>query len=293
MSTFSKGQRIAGRFLLLESLGQGSEGEVWRALDDRRAMQVAIKLVAADRADCERIWDAFQRQYRIVSRIDHPRVLRLDAPVRDEQALALPMTLASGDARVLRGKSWTMSIRALRDVAEGLAAVHAAGVVHRDLKPSNILLDFSGRAWIADWGTAAVDGEVAGAGAGSPFSASPAQRRGERPTPLDDLYGLGALAYEWLSGYPPFFPTAPTSAADLEVPPLQAARPAPLALTRLIMSLLSSDPARRPADAGIVTRSLRELVTEPAEPLVVSPPVTIVAETPTTQPASRPGNSSC
>lgn len=288
MSTFSKGQRIAGRFLLLESLGQGSEGEVWRALDDRRAMQVAIKLVAADRADCERIWDAFQRQYRIVSRIDHPRVLRLDAPVRDEQALALPMTLASGDARVLRGKSWTMSIRALRDVAEGLAAVHAAGVVHRDLKPSNILLDFSGRAWIADWGTAAVDGEVAGVDAGSPFSASPAQRRGEHPTPLDDLYGLGALAYEWLSGYPPFFPTAPTSAADLEVPPLQAARPAPLALTRLVMSLLSSDPARRPADAGIVTRSLRELVTEPAEPLVVSPPVTIVAETPPTQPASRP-----
>lgn len=292
MSTFSKGQRVAGRFLLLENLGQGSEGEVWRALDDRRATQVAIKLVAADHSEHERVWESFQRQHRLASRIDHPRVLRIDAPVRDEHALVLPMTLASGDSRVLRGKSWTMSIRALRDVAEGLAAVHAAGVVHRDLKPANILLDFSGRAWIADWGAAAVDGEVTGAAAGSPFSASPAQRRGESPTPLDDLYGLGALAYEWLSGYPPFFPSAPTSADRREVPLLQSTRPAPAALTRLVMALLSWDPDRRPADADAVSRSLHELATEPAEPLVVSPPIPIVAEMPAARPDGRsPGRS--
>lgn len=287
MSTFSKGQRIAGRFLLLEHLGRGSEAEVWRALDDRRATQVAVKLVSVDHPECERIWSALQRQHLISSRVDHPRVLRLDAPLRDEQALVMPMTLASGDAGVLRGKSWTMSIRALRDVAEGLCAVHAAGIVHRDLKPANILLDFSGRAWIADWGAASVDGDLTGAAAGSPFSASPAQRRGEAPSAADDLYGFGALAYEWLSGYPPFFPTAPTSDSDPKVPALQSARPAPPALIRLVMSLLANDPALRPADAGRLTEALREFVTEPAESVVLNPPIAIIAEPPITQPVTR------
>lgn len=287
MSTFSTGQRVGGRFLLLEKLGRGAEGEVWRALDDRRSIQIAVKLVPATHAESGRVWSAFQRQFRIAARIDHPRVLRVDEPVRDEHALMLPMTLAAGDARSLRGKSWTMSIRALRDVTEALVAVHGAGIVHRDLKPSNVLLDFSGRACIADWGAASIDGDLTGAAAGSPFSASPAQRRGETPCPLDDLYGLGALAYEWLSGYPPFFPTAPAVDVDSEVPPLQPARPAPSTLIHLVMSLLSPQPSKRPLDAEAVVSALCTLVTEPGETPVVPMPIRAQTDTPSV-PTTRP-----
>lgn len=281
VSQFRVGQRVCDRFALLESLGRGAEGEVWRALDGRRSAQCAIKLIPTSDPNVEAVWRGFLRQHRISSRIDHPRVLRVFEPVRDAICLALPMALAAGDARSLRGKSWMLSIRVLRDVAEGLIALHSAGIVHRDLKPSNILIDFAGRAWISDWGSAALDGDIRGAAAGSPFSASPAQRRGEHPCAADDLYGLGAIAYELLGGYPPFFPDPPSPISTTAVPALIPVRPVPPALQQSVMSLLAVDAAARPADAAEVACMWRELVTELTEtPIaaVVRMPETVVEQ---------------
>ena len=94
----------------------------------------------------------------------------------------------------------------LIDIAAALEHAHARRIVHRDLKPSNVLLDGAGRPLLADFGAGASEGDNTSGPPGSPFSASPQQLAGEPARPADDIYGLGALAYELLSGYPPFYP---------------------------------------------------------------------------------------
>src|ERR1700746_2752495 len=120
------------------------------------------------------------------------------------------MELATGgDLRRLRGASYTAIVPVLIEVAQALEHAHEQGVIHRDLKPGNVLFDARGRVKLGDFGVSGrapdpgTDAMIRGL---SPFTASPEQLRGEAPTPADDIYGLGALAYELLSGYPPYYP---------------------------------------------------------------------------------------
>jgi tetratricopeptide (TPR) repeat protein len=142
----------------------------------------------------------------------------------------------------------------LLEVAEALEYAHARGVVHRDLKPENVLFDSRGRVKVADFGVAAqLPTAEAGAaeprGSGvSPFTASPAQLRGEPPSPADDIYGLGALAYELLSGHPPHYPNFDLKRAQTQpVPGLVPTRQIPPQLGELVMRMLSKSAAARPA----------------------------------------------
>ena len=120
------------------------------------------------------------------------------------------MELANGgDLRRLRGAGYLEIIPVLLDIAQALEHAHERGIIHRDLKPGNVLFDARGRVKLADFGAAGTKSttpEVARQQGLSPFTASPEQLRGESPTETDDIYGLGALAYELLSGYPPYYP---------------------------------------------------------------------------------------
>jgi serine/threonine protein kinase/tetratricopeptide (TPR) repeat protein len=172
------------------------------------------------------------------------------------------MELATGgDLRRLRGAGYLEIIPALLEVAQALEHAHDRAVVHRDLKPSNVLFDARGRVRLADFGVAgtAVSGskpqtndvameEMRDTRPGlSPFTASPAQLQGEPPMPADDVYGLGALAYELLSGYPPYYPHFDkTRAIEEPVAPLVPTRQVPLLLTALVMRMLAKDPLSRP-----------------------------------------------
>ena len=258
------GRRLDARYTLLETLGAGGQGEVRRAHDEVRGVDVALKILSPTVARNESAWAALQREYDITSRLNHPAILKVFPPERSGEVVALPMELASGgDLRRFRGAGYLEIVPVLIEVAQALEYAHERGIVHRDLKPGNILFDSRGRVKLADFGVAGtLDGSgtaeqpgVANLGL-SPFTASPEQLRGEPPSPADDIYGLGALAYELLSGYPPYYPHFEAQRAMQEpVPELAPTRQIPPLLGALVMRMLAKRSVDRP-------RSMREVIDE-------------------------------
>lgn len=255
-----QGRRLGARFTLLEKLGSGGQGEVWRAHDDTRGIDIALKVPVALGASLESMLALFEREHAIASRLDHPSVLKVFPPHQSGDTVVLPMELATGgDLRRMRGAGYLDVIPVLLDIAQALEHAHERGIIHRDLKPSNVFFDARGRVKLADFGaagtkfTTAVDAQRQGL---SPFTASPEQLRGEAPTEADDIYGLGALAYELLSGYPPYYPHFDTRRAQEDpVPDLVPTRQVPPLLGTLVMRMLAKDRRTRP-------RSMREVIDE-------------------------------
>lgn len=265
------GRKLDARYTLLDKLGAGGQGEVWRAHDGTRGVDIALKLVNTSGRQDES-WSALEHEYAIASRLDHPSILKVFPPERPGETMFLPMELAAGgDLRRLRGTGFLEIIPVLLEIAQALEHAHERGVVHRDLKPGNVLFDGQGRARLADFGvaeTAMNPVEAKGSSQASaatrdtnrhgfsPFTASPAQLRGEPPTPADDVYGLGALAYELLSGYPPYYPHFDKRRAiEEDVPDLVPTRQIPPLLRALVMRMLEKNPRKRP-------RTMREVIDE-------------------------------
>ena len=254
------GRRVDSRFALLEKLGSGGQGEVWRAHDETRGVDIALKVPSANGVPNDTLLEAFEREHSIASRLDHPNILKVFKPHRSGDVVVLPMELASGgDLRRLRGAGYLDIIPVLLDIAQALEHAHEHGVIHRDLKPGNILFDSRGRVKLADFGaagttsTTAADARKQGL---SPFTASPEQLRGEAPSEGDDIYGLGALAYELLSGYPPYYPHFDLHRAQEEpVPTLTPTRQIPPLLQALVTRMLAKKRPERPA-------SMREVIDE-------------------------------
>ncbi|MFZ9477475.1 MAG: protein kinase domain-containing protein [Steroidobacteraceae bacterium] len=295
MTEFAKGQRLCARFLLVEVLGQGAWGQLWRAIDEQRSLQIALKVLPLPSADEATVWALMQHEYAATQKLEHPGILRVEAPVRDATALVLPMPLAAGDARALRGKPWTQSIVVLRELTEALVHAHSRGVLHRDLKPGNVLIDFDGRARLADFAVASLDGQSPPQPRFSKFSASPESQRGAAPSVSDDVYGFGALAYELLSGYPPNFPDgAGASAGGVAVRPAaipNTATPLPEGLSQLVLSALEPDPSRRPQDMGEIARVVATLESSRFEPVTVARIVPLEVAAAEREQASRPQRS--
>ncbi len=260
---------LAERYTLAEKLGSGGQGEVWRAFDEENLEFIALKILFRSFAPGSDPWELLQREYRVTGELDHPLILKTYAPVCDGELAILPMKLATGgDLRQLRGTPYLEIVPVLIDLANALEHAHDHGVVHRDLKPANVLFDGMGRVQLADFGVAgraqaSIPLDQASSG-WSPSSASPQQLIGLPAAPSDDLYGLGALAFELLTGTPPYFPDFNVRRVLHDpVPAIEPVHLAPPRLLGLVRSLLAKDPRHRPQSMAVVITGLAAALDDP------------------------------
>ena len=258
------GELVAGRFRLVERVGAGGMGVVFRAIDEHTRAAVAVKLL--DARTGEQIERA-RREAAILSRLSHPAIVRHVADgVLADGSLFVAMEWIDGVTVAHRianlGFKLREAVEVVRGITEALASAHQAGVLHRDLKPSNIVLALAEAPKLIDFGIARVDAALAltrtGAAIGTPGYMSPEQARGERAlTPAADVFGLGCVLYECATGKPAFSGSAAaavmTKILFAEPAPLGDACPeAPLALMALVDRMLAKDPRRRLADCAAV-----------------------------------------
>jgi tetratricopeptide (TPR) repeat protein len=267
MPSMNSGQRLSGRYTVRQRLSAGAQGETWLARDVTRERDVVIRVLSDAVAQDRAILESLNAELAAAHSLDSQAIAAAGKLERDGDQIYLVRDFVPGeDLTSLRAGSWRQIAAAVAQVADALATLHRAGFVHRDIKPGNVILRSDGTATLIDFGSAALAGAGATNGALSRYSASPQQLAGEPANAADDVYSLGALLYELLSGYPPFYPNFSLERARSEaVPALKPARPAPAALLGLAMSLLARNPADRPADLAQVAQKLRALL-ESAEP---------------------------
>ncbi|WP_254705563.1 serine/threonine-protein kinase [Streptomyces vilmorinianum] len=260
---------IAGRYRLLDVLGQGGMGTVWRARDEVLGREVAVKEVRAPAglaaADRGRLYARLEREAWAAARISHRNVVTVYDVATEDGRPWIVMELIPGLtlSEVLDAEGPMPPKRAALIGAEVLAALraaHEAGVLHRDVKPGNVLLANDGRVVLTDFGIAAVEGTspltMTGELIGSPEFLAPERALGRTPGPASDLWSLGVLLYAAVEGNSPFRQDTPLSTlravVDEELPPPRRAG----ALAPVIEGLLRKEPQER-MSAAAAERQLR------------------------------------
>src|SRR5690606_5124370 len=259
------GQEVDG-FRILDELGRGGMGVVYKAEDVALARAVALKMIARDLACDESFVRRFRSEARALARIDSPYITSIYALRRTESGLFIVMEFIGGGTfggRMERGAlSWAEVRGPVLEMITALEHAHGVGVVHRDIKPGNILLTEAGRVKVTDFGLAKLHETDGGATvtkgiAGTLHYMSPEQVKGERN--LDgrsDLYSLGMTIYEALTGRLPFerggseFSTMRTIVEEAFPPPDRFAKKLPPGLSDAVMKALAKDPDARYPNAA-------------------------------------------
>jgi predicted Ser/Thr protein kinase len=260
-------------FLLVERLGSGGMGAVYRAMDPTLGRFVAIKVMKAEMGDDPALVEGFLREARAAAALNHPNIVQIYSCGQEEGQPYIVMELVSGgrlDQLMANGRK-VDEIRLLEialDVAEGLKAANEAGLVHGDIKPANILLDKTGRARIVDFGLAMFVNRQQEQGGiwGTPYYISPERARGGKADHRSDIYSLGATMFHALAGRPPFDgkTAAEVVVARLKKPPpnLREIEPSVQSGTaELIERMMAADPALRyPTSASLLADMRHALV---------------------------------
>ena len=269
---FEPGQVIGGRYRMVTRIGRGGMGDVWRADDMTLQMPVAVKVIHAARPDARA---RLLNEVKLARQITHASVCRVfDVGETDGGIVFYTMELVNGEdlASLLRRVGRLPSEKVIdiaRQLCAGLIAAHARGVLHRDLKPGNILIDDRAQVRITDFGIAITRGDAdLHMLTGTPAYMAPEQRtQGATLSDRTDLYALGVVLYELLTGQHPFPRSSDQTRPSL--PSTIVANVDPR-LEQLVMQLLAENPEERPASAMVLAERLA----------AAAQPVPVVANTP-------------
>ncbi len=270
-----EGQTL-GKYRIIEPLGQGGMAQVYRAYHPTLDRYVAIKVLRSDLIDDQEFLARFSREARSVAALRHPNIVQVfDFDVQDDHYFMVMELLEGNTLKAYlnnyRSKGKTVPpneiARILSDVLKGLAYAHANGIIHRDIKPANLLLTRRGEAVVTDFGIAQIVGStqytVSGALMGTLHYMAPEQGMGTNVDQRSDLYSLGVVLYEMLTGHPPFDADTPLAILmkHLNDPlPLPAAPNPTIArpFERVLLKALAKQPQERYQNAEEMMRAVQE-----------------------------------
>ncbi|RIK45812.1 MAG: hypothetical protein DCC58_05270 [Chloroflexi bacterium] len=281
MSLF-RSRVIAGRYELRAPLGEGTFSITWRATDNLLGRDVAVKVLREQYSNHPTFAPRFEYEARAAALISHPNVVAVFDFGRDDDLRYIVMQYVPGPTlkEFIRHEGRLPideSIAFARQILEGLAAIHDAGIIHRDVKPQNVLLTETRQAKLTDFGIARslAESDLTGTGTaiGTAAYMAPEQAAGDEVGPATDLYSVGVILYEMLTGRLPFPGDNPVQVMyrhvnELPQPPRSINRQIPLSLEAFVLRALSKNPSDRYPDA----RTMRDALLNPAsEPTIVVP----------------------
>ncbi|MCL6593421.1 MAG: Stk1 family PASTA domain-containing Ser/Thr kinase, partial [Alicyclobacillus sp.] len=280
---------LGGRYDLQEEIGGGGMAVVYRALDTLLGRQVAVKMLRTQYASDEEFVQRFRREAQSAARLSHANIVNLyDVGVSAEGQYYLVMEYIDGPTlkAVIRARA-PLPVKEAVDIAmqvcDALQHAHNHGIIHRDIKPHNILLTQSGQVKVADFGIArantgnTITHPQGDSVLGSVHYFSPEQARGAATDVKSDIYSLGVVLYEMLTGRLPFSGDSPVSVAlkhlrDPFVEPRQINPDIPQSVENVILRCLVKDPELRYPDMAAVRRDLEEALLRPHVPKYQPPP---------------------
>jgi serine/threonine protein kinase/Tfp pilus assembly protein PilF len=267
------GSAFAGRYQVIEELGHGGMGKVYKVFDQEVQAKMALKLIRPEVSADKNTIDRFRNELKIARDISHKNICRMYDLGREAGNYFITMEYVSGEdlkSFIRRSRQLVVgtAIFIAKQVCEGLAEAHRVGVVHRDLKPGNIMIDKEGSAKIMDFGIArstSVKG-ITGAGVmiGTPEYMSPEQVEGKEVDPRSDIYSLGIILYEMLTGQVPFegdtpFTVGVKQKSAMPRDPKELNAQIPQDLSRLILKCLDKDKGKRYQSAEEVRSELEKI----------------------------------
>ncbi|MCC2593986.1 serine/threonine protein kinase [Tessaracoccus sp. OS52] len=284
MERLRPGVVLSERYRLIGHVASGGMGQVWEALDDVLQRRVALKIMHPHTQDEIRLAERFKDEARFAAQLVHPNIVTIHDYIEFEGLSFLVMEMVDGltlGELLARGPLTQEQVRTmLFELASALVVAHDAGIIHRDIKPANVLISETG-AKLTDFGIArSVEGHshtITGQLLGTAHYLSPEHALGQQLGPASDIYGLGVLAHEMLTGVKPFDRGSPiaTALAHVQDPPPPLPAGTPEDLVELVAACLAKEPGDRPS-AEQIARMLEAPAPAATEALeVVDPDATM------------------